>query len=305
MNRVLNTLTICSAIALASIAGFFSVSGLSMLFSGASVAVIIMASVLEVSKLIAASVLHVHWNTLQRILRGYLTAAVVLLMGITSLGIYGFLSSAYRGTELRISRYESEYSKVERAVNQYTTRIAQVSQEITETGNLIRDLSNVRSSKIEVRDTLSVSGVRNTLSTYDVRLAQNQIKLERLRMGLLDSVRLVLYDSLYSRESELFEVSDQKAAVSADLGPLLLISSQLGVDLDTVVFVLILIFVIVFDPLAITMVVVAVGRIRDSGNDSVQSDSELDRCADEPSRKSGVKTDTRSRPEENIKTLPK
>ena len=86
------------ALAVAGCAGYFSILGLSQLFAGASVAVIIMASVLEVGKIVTTTALHRHWNNLAKGLRLYLTISVGILMLITSAGIYGFLSNAYQKT---------------------------------------------------------------------------------------------------------------------------------------------------------------------------------------------------------------
>ena len=87
-----------SALFVSSSAVFYSVYGLSQLFAGASKAVIIMASSLEIAKLVVASLLYVYWDEINKLLRLYLTIACITLMLITSGGIYGFLSGAYQST---------------------------------------------------------------------------------------------------------------------------------------------------------------------------------------------------------------
>ena len=89
-------LIISLAVALTS--AYFSIFGLSQLFAGAALSVIIMASILEIAKLIVTTLLHNYWGTLSKILRFYLSLGVFILMCITSGGIYGFLSSAYQNT---------------------------------------------------------------------------------------------------------------------------------------------------------------------------------------------------------------
>jgi len=88
-----------SALSVSLSAAFYSVSGLGKLFAGASTQVIIMASSLEIAKLVIAYLLYQYWNTLNKILRAYLAIATIVLMLITSMGIYGFLSGAYQETE--------------------------------------------------------------------------------------------------------------------------------------------------------------------------------------------------------------
>ena len=87
-----------SALSVSASAAFYSVSGLSKLFAGASFEVIIMAGSLEVAKLVIASLLYQYWDTINKLLRGYLTIACIILVLITSMGIYGFLSAAYQET---------------------------------------------------------------------------------------------------------------------------------------------------------------------------------------------------------------
>jgi hypothetical protein len=92
-----------AALSVSASAVFYSVSGLSKLFAGASFEVIIMATSLEVAKLVIASLLYQYWNTLNKWLKLYLSIAALVLVFITSMGIYGFLSAAYQATASEMS----------------------------------------------------------------------------------------------------------------------------------------------------------------------------------------------------------
>ena len=98
------------ALSVAGCAAYFSVWGLSQLFAGAGLAVIIMASVLEIAKLVVTTALHTYWNKLAKPLKIYLSISVVVLMLITSAGIYGFLSNAYQKTANKLEIHEGELS---------------------------------------------------------------------------------------------------------------------------------------------------------------------------------------------------
>jgi len=102
-----------SAVSVSASAAFYSVSGLSKLFAGASFEVIVMAGSLEVAKLVIASLLYQYWNTINKLLRAYLTVAAVILVLITSMGIYGFLSAAYQETyqKLVVNENQIEFLK--------------------------------------------------------------------------------------------------------------------------------------------------------------------------------------------------
>ena len=97
-----------SAISVSGSAAFYSVFGLSKLFAGASTEVIIMAGSLEVAKLVTASLLYQYWDSINKILKYYLSLAVVILVLITSMGIYGFLSSAYQETFNKLTYVDNE-----------------------------------------------------------------------------------------------------------------------------------------------------------------------------------------------------
>ena len=107
-SRIFPLIIAFSALSVSASAAFYSVSGLSKLFAGASLAVIIMASSLEISKLVTASLLYQYWDKLNKILRTYLTIATIVLVLITSMGIYGFLSAAYQ----EIANKESHDSEI-------------------------------------------------------------------------------------------------------------------------------------------------------------------------------------------------
>ena len=100
MNKIFrfNSLVWLAAIVLAGCAAFVSVMGLSKLFAGAGITIMIIMGGLEASKLIAATALHRYWDKFNTSMKLYMTAAVIVLISVTSMGIYGFLSDAYKQT---------------------------------------------------------------------------------------------------------------------------------------------------------------------------------------------------------------
>ena len=108
MRQFFPYLTLSIALILASIAAYYSVFGLSKLFSSQATAVIIMASALEAGKLITATYLHRYWNKVVFTIKTYLVIALFVLMCITSLGIYGFLVSAYQETAYNVQEVDQK-----------------------------------------------------------------------------------------------------------------------------------------------------------------------------------------------------
>ena len=111
--RIFPFIIALSALSVSASAAFYSVTGLSKLFAGASTEVLIMAGSLEISKLVIASLLYQYWDTLNKALKTYLTIACFILILITSAGIYGFLSSAYQETAALAGNVDAQIALVE------------------------------------------------------------------------------------------------------------------------------------------------------------------------------------------------
>ena len=167
-----------SALSVSTSAAFYSISGLSKLFAGASLEVIIMASSLEFAKLVTASLLYQYWDTISKTLRTYLSIATVLLVLITSMGIYGFLSAAYQETYSKLTAVENQKSFIQQKIDFYQVDVNRYDTEIERISSNISTLSNAKVSNIQVRDTSVLGGVRSTISTTELRMAQNRINVE-------------------------------------------------------------------------------------------------------------------------------
>lgn len=245
-----------SALSVSGSAAFYSVYGLSKLFAGAQLQVIIMAGSLEVSKLVIASLLYQYWGSLNKVLRTYLTAAAFVLVLITSMGIYGFLSAAYQETystytvsEKRIDFLEQKEAFFSEDVSRYDTELERISTTINE-------LSKARATQIQVRDTSSATGLRTTVSTAELRLAQERIASEEANRKEVQAKRTVAADSLQSIQIQILEI-ESNSEVAAELGPLKYISEVTGWEMSRIVNILLLIIIFVFDPLAISLVIAA------------------------------------------------
>lgn len=245
-----------SALSVSASAAFYSVSGLSKLFAGASFEVIIMAGSLEVSKLVIASLLYQYWDTLNKLLRTYLTVAATILVLITSMGIYGFLSAAYQETYSQLSIVENQKSFIQQKVDYYQKDVTRYDQELERISDNISTLSNAKATSIQVRDTTSSTGFRNTISTAELRLAQSRIQAEEDNRKSIQAKRTVAADSLQKFQLQVLEL-ENNTEVAGELGPLKYLSGLTGTPMDKIINVLLLIIIFVFDPLAISLVIAA------------------------------------------------
>ena len=243
-----------SALSVSTSAAFYSVSGLSKLFAGASLEVIIMAGSLEFAKLVTASLLYQYWDTINKTLRTYLSIATVVLVLITSMGIYGFLSAAYQETYSKLSAVENQKEFIQQKIDFYQNDVTRYDTEIERISSNISTLSNAKASSIEVRDTTVSGGVRRTISTTELRMAQSRINIEEENRKSTQSKRIIASDSLQKFQLQVLEL-DNNTEVAGELGPLQYLSSLTGYSMDKIINVLLLIIIFVFDPLAISLVI--------------------------------------------------
>lgn len=246
-----------SALSVSASAAFYSVTGLSKLFAGASFAVIIMASSLEVAKLVVASFLYQYWKEAARLLKIYLTTALVVLIVITSVGIYGFLSAAYESTSAKNTVVEKQIAALELKKTNYTnTR-----------DNYAKEKESITKSTAELRTALSTSTITqykdpktgqilNTASAGNRKAFERQLENTSKEIDKLTSKIDVLNDSIFSLDNQIL-VAQSNAEVAGELGPLKYLSKLTGVAMDKIINWLILIIIFVFDPLAISLVIAA------------------------------------------------
>ena len=245
-----------SALSVSVSAAFYSITGLSKLFAGASTEVIIMAASLEASKLVLATLLHQYWDRLGKLLRAYLTSAVVVLILITSMGIYGFLSAAYQETANKSTIIDTRIAFLEQKRDFYQEDVDRFDAELLRISENIATLSQARSRDIQVRDTTSATGFRSTISTTELRLAQQRIETEEENRRLVQADRSQAADSLQKYQVAILDANIGND-IAAELGPLKYLSGLTGISMDRIINILLLIIIFVFDPLAVSMVIAA------------------------------------------------
>lgn len=255
-NKYLPYLILFCALGLGVSAAYYSIVGLSMLFAGVALPVTIMASFLEISKLSIATLLHKSWKTLNGLLKTYLTIAVVVLSLITSAGIYGLLSSGYQTTANKSGIIDQKISSLESKKQSY---------ELIKTGYLT-DKKSLTKSTSELRTALSKNTVLQSVdkkgnlitreSKGNRKVFENQltssIKAEEVLSTKLD----VINDSIFSLETQILSIKAENDLAN-ELGPLKYLSGLTGQPMDKVINWFMIIIILVFDPLAIALVIAA------------------------------------------------
>jgi len=240
------------ALSVAGCAAYFSVWGLSQLFAGASTAVIIMASVLEIGKVVTTTALHTYWHKLARGLKIYLTISVGILMIITSAGIYGFLSNAYQSTANKLELHEGELGVLEAKKQTFEKTIADNTKIIETKTKRADQLNNLRGNQ-ESRLDNSTNNRNQRNARRDIESSDKQIQLLNSEIDALNAKNIVLSDSVNAYNVKAIELK-AGSEVAGEVGPLKYVSELTGTPMANVVNYMILLLIFVFDPLAIALV---------------------------------------------------
>ena len=239
-------LTLLVALAISTVAAYYSIVGLMAIFAGATTAIAIMGVVLEIGKLVCASWTFQNWKTSPFTIRSYFIVAVIVLMLITSLGIFGFLSRAHI-------------------------------QQSSPTGLLVERIERI-DLKVNQRQ-IQIDRYQGRLDTLDQAL-QRYIELGAISKGLrkigeMDNETALLKIKIEGLEGEIDSLSDEKYELKTELnlaevevGPIRYVASMLYDDvsesqLEEAVRWIIVLLIFVFDPLAVVLVIAANISLRD------------------------------------------
>jgi Skp family chaperone for outer membrane proteins len=254
-NKIFPLLIAFSALSVSASAAFYSVSGLSKLFAGASLEVIIMASSLEIAKLVIASLLYQYWDSINKALRTYLTIAAGVLILITSMGIYGFLSAAYQETANKAGNIDAQVSLIEVKRDNIKEQLAVYNAEKESINAAVSNLRSGLAGNIQTYKDKD-GNILSTSSSANRKSLEKQLDQAISRQSDLNSKVDELNTKLFEYETEIVEVKTN-SELAGELGPLKYLSGLTGVSMDKIINVLLLIIIFVFDPLAIALVIAA------------------------------------------------
>ena len=242
-----------AAIAVAGTGAYFSVTGLGVLFSGASTAVIVMASALEFAKLVTASYLEQKWKETTLFLKVYLTSAVFILMLITSAGIFGYLSNAFQQQNIKLQQVDREILVFQTKIDQNTAQIEQLSTQISQ--------SNKNQTTI-----LGKGKVNNRL----LRSIDNRDR----QIGKINDKIAKLQEDNAKNNEEINKIRLNNLDLEKEVGGFKFVAQAFDVELDKVVKWFMFLIVFVFDPLAIALVL-ALNKLLKENNPKIEENEPL------------------------------
>ena len=234
-------LTLFTSLTLASTAAYFSIVGLMTIFSGAALSIAFMASVLEFGKIVSAAWLHYEWDRINNLVRAYFTGAVIVLMLITSMGIFGYLSKAHIDAAVTGDSYSLEASILDKRLDGKQLQLNNL------TGRL-ESLDYVLQTS-QPKDRNYVNKVQTT--------ERNEINA---------SIDLLVDDIVELNEKKM-PILRQQLDQQAELGPVKYIADMIYGDdaesyYDNAVRWIILTIIFVFDPLAIMLLIVSTAAFK-------------------------------------------
>ena len=244
-----------SALSVSASAAFYSVSGLIKLFAGAALAVGLMAASLEIAKLVIASLLYQYRKSLPTFLKYYLSIACFVLILITSIGIYGFLSAAYQETASKAGSIDSQIALIETRRDNTKEQLRAYTGEKESINKAVADLRSGLANNV-IQYTNSEGVLVTTTSSSTRRALEKQLDQAIKRQTDVNTRVDELNTKLFEYETEIVKIKTDPS-VAGELGPLKFISNLTGVAMDKIINILLLIIIFVFDPLAISLVVAA------------------------------------------------
>jgi len=274
MKKFFPLLILIAALSLATVAAYYSVFGISKLFSSQATAVIIMAGILEASKLITASYLERFWKSIHWLQKTYLITALIALMAITSLGIYGFLVSAYQETAYKMQAVDKQVEVQVKKRDRYKQQVVDISKEQQNINTQIIQLSENLGNNV-IQYTNSEGQLITTQSSSTRRIIQQQLDSQTARRDSIAIKQDALNDSVTKLDLNILNL-ETNSDVAAEIGPLKYVAKITGKDTDQVVNWFILVFIFVFDPLAVMLLISANKLLADRSKKNIYGEKKIE-----------------------------
>jgi septal ring factor EnvC (AmiA/AmiB activator) len=251
--KILPYLVVLSALSVSLSAAFYSVTGLGKMFSGASMQVMIMMGSLEVAKLVLASLLYQYWSRLNNALKFYYFIALFVLMSITSAGIYGYLSSAYSETANKVENIDKQVKVLDTKREMFQTQLSDIRSEKERISSNITELTKgVTNNFVQSKD--KRGNIITTSSSANRKVYEEQLKSSQKRRDDILLNETALNDSITKIDLKKLDL-ETNTDLAGEIGPLKYIAKLTGSSMDQVINWFIIALMLVFDPLAVSLVV--------------------------------------------------
>ena len=253
--RLLSWFLLFCAVGLSITAAYYSIVGLSILFAGVAIPVIVMGSFLEISKIAITTYLHDQWSNIYKLLKIYLTTALVVLSLITSLGIYGLLSTGFQENISKLEIGKKQTANVQLKRNRFNEIIKQYA---VEKSGLDADISQLRNALSINTTTQAVDNktgqVISRANTGNRKAFETQLAVAIDNQSRVSLKIEQLNDSLTNLDIQVLNMESQ-SQTGNELGAIKYVSEVASMPVKKVANLFILLIIFVFDPLAIVLII--------------------------------------------------
>ena len=238
---MINYLAFLTSLLVAGVAAYFSIIGLATIFAGSFWPVVVMAGALEIGKLVTAAFLHIRWSDINRLMRWYLSTSVVVLMLITSLGIFGFLAKANIEQTLQGDGTSLELSIIDKRLDAKNAELNRIEERLANLDNIIA-----------------------TARPQDRNYIDRRQRDERAEIA--DDIDIVVAEIVELNEDKL-PLQREQLVQTGEIGPILYVAEMIYGEnvaedkIDNAARILIMFIIFVFDPLAVLLLISSVGLI--------------------------------------------
>jgi len=245
-----------SAILVSVTGSYYSIYGIGKIFAGHHIGAIVMAFALEFGNIVTASSLKLYWDDLPKSLRNYLCSAVVILSIITSIGIYGFLSDGYQMTNNKDKVVQAKSDLLKKKKERFELQVLDLKKERDEINTSISALRKSLSTDNQYQTVDRNGNVLTQIHSTPKKGVKAQLDVSTLKSDELSEKIDRLNDSVSTYEIKIIEVQANND-VAVELGALKYVSNLTGYGMDVVVNVFLLLIMVVFQPLAVALILAA------------------------------------------------
>ena len=254
MKRILLYLILIMAVTMAITVAYVSVNGLLKVFTGAGTIGLILFSSIEIAKIVATSAIHTYGRTIGWFYSLLLSICILISMAITSMGIYGFLSSTYKESFSKMENTDSRLELIGSKSENYKTQLLSKNTEKESLNNQISELSKGLSNGVQYKDKQTGQILTTTISNSSRKSFEKRLDIATNRLDKLNEEIEELNNKIFELDNEGLGLKLENT--SGELGPLKYLADVAGTDMDNVMKWFILLLIIIGDPMAVLMVII-------------------------------------------------
>ena len=244
-----------AALSLGGTAAYFSVYGLTKLFAAAGIGITILAASLEFAKLITVSYVYRFWKNIKKGLRFFYVFAVVFIMLLTSIGIYGFLTGAYQQSANKIQLRDAHIQIADNKRKLFVDQLDRINKSIQNSNDRINTLSGIRSQQENRLDNLYNQNYVSVAKRTETQITGSDDQIKILNNDITDKMRqtTAINDSIGFYDQRIAELKNSD--ISNEIGPYKFVADITGLPIDRIVNIVAILIILVFDPLAIALLI--------------------------------------------------